>query len=222
MTTGTQAAPAYGAEKTGGSRPDSGMDGRIGPNSVMRTLQAVEERFGPEAAAELHRRADLPDHRWDALIPEAWFLDVIRELRAMLSEEEAESVLRRAGALTGEYVRENRIPSLFRRLLAVLPSRWAVPLLLWAFRRHAWTFAGSGHFRSEGRHPSVLILEGPPTCRTRVGPARSGSYYEAAFETLLALAAPGIRVREVACQAAGDPACRFELLLPSQPLSRRA
>jgi divinyl protochlorophyllide a 8-vinyl-reductase len=187
----------------------------------MRTLQAVEEHYGPETASELHRRAALPAHRWDRLIPEAWFLDVIRELRAMLPRDEAEDMLRRAGALTGEYVRENRIPAPFRRLLAILPSRWAVPLLLRAFRRHAWTFAGSGRFRFEGRHPSILILEGPPTCRSRGGPARSGSYYEAAFETLLALAAPGIRVREVACHAAGDPACRFELLLPSPPLSRR-
>jgi divinyl protochlorophyllide a 8-vinyl-reductase len=187
----------------------------------MRTLQAVEERYGPEAATELHRRAGLPAHRWDALIPEAWFIDVIRELRTWLPEDEAEAMLRRAGALTGDYVRENRIPVLFRGLLRALPSRWALPLLLRAFRRHAWTFAGSGRFRYEGVAPPVLVLEGPPTCRAPGGPTRSGSYYEAAFETLLALAAPGIRVREVECEAAGDPACRFELLLPSPLSSRR-
>ncbi len=181
----------------------------------MRTLQAVEESYGTAKVAELHRRAALPARRWDTLIPEAWFLDLIRELRLLLPEEEAEAMLRRAGTLTGEYVTENRIPAPFRRLLSVLPPGWAVPLLLRAFRRHAWTFAGSGHFRFEGRHPSVLVLEGAPTCRTPGGPVRGGSYYEAAFETLLALAAPGIRVREVTCQSGGDPACRFELLLPS-------
>jgi divinyl protochlorophyllide a 8-vinyl-reductase len=187
----------------------------------MRTLQAVEERYGPEMASRLHRRAELPAHRWNALIPEIWFLDVVRELRTLLPEDEAEAVLCRAGTLTGDYVRENRVPGLFRRLLGALPPRWALPLLLRAFRRHAWTFAGSGRFRFEGAYPPVLVLEGSPTCRSRGGPARSGSYYEAAFETLLALATPGIRVREVACEAAGDPACRFELLLPSQLSNRR-
>lgn len=187
----------------------------------MRTLQAVEESYGPVLVGELHRRAALPSDRWNSLIPEEWFLSLIRELRALLPETESEAMLRRAGALTAEYVRENRIPILFRKLLAVLPARVAVPLLLWAFRRHAWTFSGSGRFRFEGRHPSTLVLEGSPTCRLPGGTDRSGSYYEAAFETLLSLAAPGIRVREVSCQAAGDPACRFELLLPSPPLSRR-
>jgi divinyl protochlorophyllide a 8-vinyl-reductase len=187
----------------------------------MRTLQAVEESYGPAMAGELHRRAALPSNRWDTLIPEEWFLSLIRELRSLLPSAEADAMLRRAGALTGEYVQENRIPMIFRRLLAALPPRLAVPLLLQAFRRHAWTFAGSGRFRFEGRHPSTLVLEGSPTCRLPGGTDRSGSYYEAAFETLLSLAAPGIRVREVSCQAAGDPACRFELLLPSPPLSRR-
>lgn len=217
MSTGTQTEPLQGARRG----TDSSHGGKIGPNSVMRTLQAVEEAYGPSLAGEVHRRAALPSDRWNSLIPEDWFLSVIRELRTLLPENESEAMLRRAGALTGEYVRENRIPALFRRLLEVLPARLAVPLLLRAFRRHAWTFAGSGRFQFEGRHPSTLVLEGSPTCRLPGGTERSGSYYEAAFETLLALAAPGIRVREVSCEAAGDPACRFELLLPSPPLSRR-
>lgn len=221
MTTGTQAASAPRADRVVHPLPDPGSEARIGPNSVMRTLQALEERHGPEMASRLHRRAGLPAHRWTALIPEVWFVDVIRELRTLLPEDEADEILRRAGALTGDYVRDNRVPAVFRRLLGILPSRWALPLLLRAFRRHAWTFAGSGRFRYEGAYPPVLVLEGAPTCRSRGRPEGSGSYYEAAFETLLALAAPGIRVREVACQATGDPACRFELLLPSQLSSRR-
>lgn len=215
MSTGTHTAPLDPGERIADPVANPRRQGKIGPNSVMRTLEALEESHGPAAANELHRRADLPGRRWDELIPEAWFLAVIRELRALLPEAEAEAVLRRAGALTGDYVREHRIPGFFRGLLRVLPPRWAVPLLLRAFRRHAWTFAGSGRFHFEGHHPPVLILQGSPTCLDRGGPARSGSYYEAAFETLLALAAPGIRVREVACLAAGDEACRYELVLPS-------
>ncbi|MEJ2539056.1 MAG: bacteriochlorophyll 4-vinyl reductase, partial [Gemmatimonadota bacterium] len=158
---------------------------------MVQTLRALSESRGTGAADELARRAALPEHTWDHLIPEAWFLRIIRELRAMLPPEDAEAVLRRAGALTGAYVRENRIPRVFRLALTLLPAPVAVPLLLRAFRRHAWTFAGSGRFAVEGPTPGVLVLEAAPTCRVHGGAPRSGSYYEAAFETLLALAAPG-------------------------------
>ena len=168
MSTGIQTAPPG---KTG-READSRAGHQIGPNSVMRTLQAVEESYGPAMAGELHRRAALPSNRWDTLIPEEWFLSLIRELRSLLPSAEADAMLRRAGALTGEYVQENRIPKIFRGLLAALPPRLAVPLLLWAFRRHAWTFAGSGRFHFEGPHPSTLVLEGSPTCRLPGGTER--------------------------------------------------
>lgn len=184
---------------------------RIGPNAVTQTLDAVRERLGARARAALAAEAGIPASFPDGLVPEAWFVHLIETARATLAEPDVEWILRRSGALTGAYVTENRIPRPFRVLLRILPERLGLPLLLSAFRRHAWTFAGGARFRVEGPYPGTLVLEGAPTCRIP-GPANgSGCWYESAFQTLLALAAPGIRVREAACENRGDAACRFEL-----------
>ena len=191
---------------------DSGA--RIGPNAVLQTLRATREIAGEHAALAAAKRVGLPiPVPDDAMIPEAWFVALVRDLRTNLPEEQAERILRDSGRYTGEYVTANRIPAPIRVLLKALPPRLAVPLLLGAFRRHAWTFAGSGGFRVEGPYPGTLVLQGSPTCGEAGGGDPSGSYYEAAFQRLLELAAPGIRVREVACQAGGHPACRFRLHL---------
>lgn len=188
---------------------------RIGPNSVLQTRRALGELEAVEVADAVARRAALPKAWPEGMIPEAWFVKLIVALRGEVPFERAEAVLRRAGTYTADYVGAHRIPRLIRLVLAVLPRRLAVPLLLAAFRRHAWTFAGAGRFGVVGPFPGTIVLAGCPTCRpeaARVG-ARSGAYYEAAFEGLLTLAAPGVRVREVACQAAGAPHCRFQISL---------
>lgn len=212
MDTGTTTAGVPGSvtnDRT--SRIRDGREARIGPNAVTRTLQAAREFSGEELEASLRARAAVPRTFPDGLVPESWFIHLIEAVRTTLPPPEAERILRRSGALTGAYVAENRIPRPFRVVLRVLPARWALPLLVWAFRRHAWTFAGSGRFRAEGRYPGTLVLEDAPTCRIAGPPDASGCWYESAFQTLLALAAPGIRVREVECRNRGDAHCRFEL-----------
>lgn len=175
----------------------------------------------------LRERIDLPDPwpvpgQTPSMIPEAWFLRAIDAVRDLLPPERAEAVLRRAGSLTARYVARHRIPRAFRWLLRWLPDRWALQLLLSAFERHAWTFAGSGTFRVvDGL---TLSLTGCPTCRPaedvpHLGDVSgfSGAYYEAAFEDLIHLAAPRALVREVQCAHVGAPDCRFEILLSPQP-----
>jgi divinyl protochlorophyllide a 8-vinyl-reductase len=198
---------------------------RIGPNSVAQTLRALRELEPPECAVRVAALAGLPEPLPEGMIPEAWFVQLIQALRAELPAGRSEAVLRRSGTYTAAYVGQRRIPAPVRGLLAVLPARLALPLLLAAFRRHAWTFAGAGTFTVEGGFPGTILLDGCPTCRT--GSARSlggqaGAYYEAAFEGLLQLAARGVRVREIACQADGAPRCRFQLSVhPSaEPLSK--
>lgn len=199
-----------------GIRRPQAAQAEIGPNSVLQTLEALREYAGDAGPALLAARTGLPGSWPDGMIPELWFVRVVHELRAMLDVSDAETVLRRSGTRTGEYVTRNRIPGSIRSTLRILPPRWAVPLLLWAFRRHAWTFAGSGDFRIEGSYPGTLVLERPPTCREAGGPERSCGYYEAAFEALLQLAAPGVRVTETECCAGGYPACRFRIQLPTR------
>jgi divinyl protochlorophyllide a 8-vinyl-reductase len=156
------------------------------------------------------------------MIPEAWFIHLACSVRERLPADRSEAVLRRAGAATADYVATHRIPAPLRGALRALPVRLAIPLLLRAFERHAWTFAGGGRFTYGGAFPGTLTLAGASTCRGdaagRVG-RPAGAFYEAAFEGLLRLASPAVRVREVACQALRDPLCLFEITLshPIQP-----
>jgi divinyl protochlorophyllide a 8-vinyl-reductase len=198
---------------------------RIGPNAILQTRRALAERYGVAAVHALDADAALPEVLPPGMIPEAWFVRAVAALRARLPRAEAEAVLTTSGRYTADYVRMHRIPRAFRALLALLPARIAIPVLLAAIRRHAWTFAGAGTFRAVGGFPRTLILDACPTCRAlaRAEPAagastkptagRGGAYYEAAFERLLSLASPRVRVRETRCVADGARHCRFELTL---------
>jgi divinyl protochlorophyllide a 8-vinyl-reductase len=189
---------------------------RIGPNAVLQTLRALREREAPEVAHLVPTRAQLPQSWPDGMIPEVWFVRLVHALRATLPADRAEAILRQSGTYTADYVGQHRIPALFRGLLRLLPARLGIPLLLTAFRRHAWTFAGGGRFQAEGAFPGTIVLAGCPTCRAEAAAPDSGhagAYYEAAFEGLLRLAAPGVRVREVSCQASHASRCRFQIFL---------
>lgn len=211
MTAGTVATPTQGpADALRLAAP------RIGPNAVLQTLDALRADAGDDVALRVATRADLPEIPLDSMVPEAWFVALVDALRAELPPDRSAAVLAEAGRRTADYVRANRIPAPFRTLLSGLPARVAVPTLLAAVRKHAWTFAGAGRFSVEGRYPGTLVLEGSPTCRARLG-RRGGAYYEAAFERLLGLASPSVRVEEVACQAAGAPACRFTVHVGRMP-----
>lgn len=186
---------------------------RIGPNAVLQSWRALEEMEGPRVVAHVRARAGLPAVLPDGMIPEVWFVRLIDALREELDPESVERVLRRAGAYTAVYVATRRIPGIVRTVLGVVPARASIPILVAAFRKHAWTFAGAGRFTAEGEYPGMLVLEDAPTCRHRRGDRMSGAYYEAAFEGLLRIASPKVHVREVACQGAGAPRCRFHVTL---------
>jgi divinyl protochlorophyllide a 8-vinyl-reductase len=194
---------------------------RIGPNSLLQTLRALRELEAPDLAAQVPASAELPETWPEGMVPEVWFARLVTSLREALPRERSESVLYRSGSYTADYVGQNRIPAPFRALLRILPARLGVPLLLAAFRRHAWTFAGAGRFSVEGSFPGTIVLDGCPTCRketsARIVEGRAGAYYEAAFEGLLSLAARGVRVREIACQARGEPLCRFQIAIEANP-----
>lgn len=198
--------------------PTTEGEALIGPNAVSRTLDAVTERFGPEVAKRLQESAGVPAHLPPSMIPERWFVRLVSELRTEASEAESRAILRDAGHATAEYVVANRIPAFARRILRLLPARLALPLLLRAVSRHAWTFAGRGEFvHADG----VLTLSDAPTCRPEAEGGHTcfpdpeeygGAYYEAAFAGILSLAAPDLRVRETSCVRAGASACRFVLI----------
>lgn len=184
---------------------------RIGPNSVLQTKAALEALEGPECARAIAEAAGVPNPLPDGMIPEAWFIRLVHEVRARLPRERAEAVFNRSGRTTAEYVAKHRIPKAARLLFRVLPSRVGLPLLLAAIQRHAWTFAGAGEMQVVGPYPFSIELRGCPTCRTHTHATLSGGYYAAAFEGLLALVNPAIRVREQDCVARGALSCRFTI-----------
>ena len=188
----------------------SGDLARIGPNAVIQTLRALDEV--PGRAEVVRRRAGLEPGAPDGMIPEAWFVRLLTAVRQTLPADEAESVLADSGRRTARYVANHRIPRLFRALLRHLPPRIGVSLMLRAFTRHAWTFAGGGQFEAEGL---TIVLRDAPTCRGQEADHALGAYYAAAFEGLLSVAAPGVEVHETHCQAQGADGCHFHITLES-------
>jgi divinyl protochlorophyllide a 8-vinyl-reductase len=184
---------------------------RIGPNSVLQSLRALEELEGQAVAQACAERAGLPPALPSSMIPEAWFVRLVDAIHDTLPATHADVVLTRAGRHTAEYVRTHRIPLPVRWLLRCLPVRLGLPMFLHAIGKHAWTFAGAGRFRVEGPFPGTIVLDHGPCCRTR-GPGPGASYYAAAFEGLLALVSSRLRVHEVACaHDSGAPGCRFSI-----------
>jgi divinyl protochlorophyllide a 8-vinyl-reductase len=189
----------------------NGAGARIGPNAVIQTLRALEELEGPGQCDRAIRQAGIDTSQLSGMIPEHLFIALNRAVRDRLPESRAAAVMRLAGTYTARYVASHRIPGLFRLVLGRMPPRLGIPLLLAAFRRHAWTFAGSARFGVAGPYPGTLVLEDCPTCRHGDGQRAAGAYYEAAFEGLLQIVAPRVRVREIRCRALGDPSCQFTI-----------
>jgi divinyl protochlorophyllide a 8-vinyl-reductase len=189
---------------------------RIGPNAILRVMDALREAGGEPLVERLMDAAGLRAYLRappQAMVPEDEVCRLHLALHTGLPEAQARSVARRAGTATGDYLLAHRIPGPVQMLLRALPAPLAARVLLAAIRRHAWTFAGSAAFTARAGHPVVLTLQHNPLCRglkRRTEPACG--YYAATFERLFrALVHRDARCVEVACEAQGAPACRFEI-----------
>lgn len=199
------------------THPAAGV-ARIGPNSIIQTVGALEEEHGPQEARALLRRmgySDLADRLPSSMIDEQEFISLIGAMRAEMGLEAAQRVLARSGERTADYVRQNRIPAPARLLLRLLPRRLALGVLLKAIVGHAWTFAGAGRFSySLSRRGAVLHLGSCPECRGLASAEPICSYYTGCFQSLLrTLVDRRLAVRETACTASGAEACVFEVTL---------
>lgn len=197
---------------------DVGRSGRIGPNAIVRMGQALSAARGSAFAESLFTDAGLRAH-WrqppEDMVHEDEVRALYRALRAALPVEEGQAVARAAGCATADYLLAHRIPGPVQRLLRLLPAHWAARGLLMAIQRHAWTFAGSGHVRTIalalGRL-AVVEIRNNPLCRDVVSAVPACDYYAATFERLFQrLVHARATVHETACEASGDPLCRFEL-----------
>jgi len=188
---------------------------RIGPNAITRVAEALNAQLGEllttevfAAAGLLHHLASPPTH----MVDEAEVTRLHRVLRSELGERAAFAVARDAGLRTGDYLLGHRIPRPVQWLLKLLPPTLASRVLLSAIHNHAWTFAGSGSFSASAGLPVVLTIHGNPMCAGQTSTVPICDFYAATFERLFrVLVDPQTSVREVACEARGDDACRFEL-----------
>lgn len=184
---------------------------RVGPNAIIQTANALTALYGVDVKDAVFDRAGfgwmagrMPDDMVRAEAVNA----LNRAVHEQMSDMQAVAVMRNAGERTARYILENRIPKLAQRVLARLPSRLAIRLLLKAIGKNAWTFAGSADIKV-GRNWIALIDN--PVCLGRSG--YSGCvWHEAVFATLFdTIIGDGISVRETHCVGRGDPYCRFEI-----------
>jgi divinyl protochlorophyllide a 8-vinyl-reductase len=187
---------------------------RIGPNAVTRVAEALVAVRGAGAARPIFERAGLA-HRLgtppERMVDEAEVIALHAALRESLPPGEAAAIAWEAGRRTADYLLAHRIPKPMRAVLPRLPARLAAWILLSAIGRHAWTFAGSGHFAVLPGGPVRFSIAGGPLARGVRAAVPACGYYAATFEGLFrALVHPATRVVETDCEACGGPACVFE------------
>jgi divinyl protochlorophyllide a 8-vinyl-reductase len=188
---------------------------RIGPNAVVRTIEALRERAGSGALGAVLDNAGLHRYRFappTEMVAQEEVVALYRALRESLSEELAREVADLAGRKTAAYLLAHRIPRPVQTLLRLLPARVSAPLLQSSIGRHTWTFAGSARVELQNGSPVRIMISGCPVCRGAHAVHPVCAYYGATFEELFRrLIAPKTVVRETSCEALGDDACAFEI-----------
>jgi divinyl protochlorophyllide a 8-vinyl-reductase len=185
--------------------------GRIGPNAILQLVDVLERRGEFDLCCRVLAEAGVARPPPDAgMLPEADCAAVHRALRRL--SPAAEGILAEAGLATGEYILANRIPRAAQALLRLLPGGLAALILTRAIAKHSWTFAGTGEFRVDCARPLVLSVARNPLVAGWSAERPQCIWHASVFQRLYGrLVWPGVQVREVACCACGDPACRFEL-----------
>jgi divinyl protochlorophyllide a 8-vinyl-reductase len=187
------------------------VPGRIGPNAILQLVDVLERRGEGELLSYVLAEAGVWRPPRDAgMLPEGDCAAVHQALRRLTPA--AEGLLEEAGSATGDYILTHRIPKLAQAVLRSLPGWVAGPALTKAIARHSWTFAGTGEFRVEASRPLVVSVARNPLVAGWRASTPQCIWHVGVFRRLYGqLVWPSVRVREVACCACGDPACRFEV-----------
>ncbi|HSN71517.1 MAG TPA: bacteriochlorophyll 4-vinyl reductase [Steroidobacteraceae bacterium] len=195
--------------------PSGLASGRIGPNAILQTIDALVDRRSPEELTRVFVAAGIAgylDSPPAAMVDERDVAQLHQRIRTRYPAAEWQAILSDAGRRTGEYVMANRIPAPVRWLMQSLPATPARAMLLSAIERHAWTFAGSGEFRAVNGEPALIEIERNPIVAGERADHPVCHWHTAVFETLFQrLVSRRTRVLETACSAAGGSACRFEI-----------
>ena len=189
--------------------------GRVGPNAITRVGEALDALYGRATTYAVFADAGLTQYldAWpQAMVDEGEVAGLNRALHAHLPEASFRRVAADAGRRTGDYLLAHRIPRPVQALLRPAPAWLAARVLLKAIGRNAWTFAGSGTFDAAAGRPCTVTIADCPLCRQVEADHGVCDTYTGTFERLFReLVHPQAEARETACQAAGAPACRFEI-----------
>ncbi len=191
------------------------LPSRIGPNAIIQVATALRDRFGATLAEPLllqatgYRMTALPSEMVDEREAQALAKAVVERVGPWLGT----SVLREAGHRTGDYLLANRIPQIAQLAMRLAPRHIGLSLLLGAMSKHAWTFAGSGHFRVVRTSGAPeLVFDDCAMCRGMHEQRPMCDFYAGTFERLIqAVVAKHASVTEVECMAQGAERCRFQL-----------
>jgi divinyl protochlorophyllide a 8-vinyl-reductase len=156
---------------------------KIGPNSIIQTVTALETLYGRSEAEAILKRAG--QGHWIGNLPsemteESKFHTLAGALLKEVGEQKTAAILEDSGRRTAAYLLKVRIPGFFQNILRPLPPGLAFRLLLFAISKNAWTFAGSGEFSyTSGKKPEIKVKV---TCPSQ---PVVGNFYLGTFETLL-------------------------------------
>lgn len=183
--------------------------GLVGPNAILQCQPALMSLGGEDLTRRIYAEAGLSgllDSPPQAMVPQDEVFALHRAIMDGLTPEEGARVAWDAGARTGDYIVENRIPRLARLVLRAMPARLSGPALLRAIERHAWTFAGDADVYQEITPIMRLaILDNP----LAMGPC---NWHRAVLQTIFRrLVSRRAHVRETRCCGQGHPACIFEI-----------
>jgi divinyl protochlorophyllide a 8-vinyl-reductase len=207
------AQPPRAEDAVDPSRPYGATVARIGPNAAIQLLRVLPLAAGPETVRRIVETAGVAGWLSDPpaeMVDERLAAALHRATRTILDPDESASVLRTAGALTGDYILANRIPKWARAILTILPARLSARLLAKAIAAHAWTFVGSGSFVCDWTDGLRLEIWSNPLCLGGRTHTPACAWHAAVFQRLFeTLASRRTLVVETACCARGDPCCRF-------------
>jgi divinyl protochlorophyllide a 8-vinyl-reductase len=198
--------------------------GRIGPNVLIQTAQAISHRYGRDVAARM--LAESTEYSIDTLppdmVPEGAAHALMARVMHDFGGETARRILRESGHRTGDYLLANRIPRIARILLPRIPRPVALRILLHAISRHTWTFAGSARVDITPGTPAAVSLTGCPLCAGMTATTPVCDFYTGTFERLAqTLLGPDAWAEEVACVARGDAWCSFTIGITARAVESR-
>lgn len=182
---------------------------RIGPNSIIQTINALESAYGKPETDKLLKKTGqgyLIGNMPTEMVEESKFHSLVKALQKEIGDKSTAGILRDSGDRTAKYLLKVRIPGIFQSIVKRLPTPLAFKLFLFAISKNAWTFAGSGEF-SYSSKPS-------PSIRVKVTfPSHPvvGNFYYGTFNALLReLINPKTEIKPDIRQEKGAISCDYQ------------